>query len=346
MGQVVWGGRTFSTPQQLAAWLAARGANYKTWAANHPAAAASLEGRSSTLPGTGDANPQGGAQTYQDLISGEPIGAYERGQLEAQNAAAAAQRAAAVKDAITRYGGLPPGFQDPYGDLAGLGNIPQNNAYSTLSQLTREFTHQRGNLNADLAARGVLSSGEKTLGDQEIGYQEGMARQNALDQLLQQIGGIDTQYAQGAADRAQQLSQIYNDAMQRLIDAGISPQQAASMASSVAAAAGASGATGSRTGSGVNPTASGSGNPQSGFGNPAVGPAAAAGASASGASRFFGARGAPPAGWQASYQLPGVKYQGLDPRTSWFNPQVAARNAARITSMPGYKPQSTSLFYR
>lgn len=41
-GGVVWGGQTFYTRAALGSWLAARGSNYQTWAANHPTAAAKL----------------------------------------------------------------------------------------------------------------------------------------------------------------------------------------------------------------------------------------------------------------------------------------------------------------
>jgi hypothetical protein len=42
---VQWGGRQFSSPTSLTAWLEARGLSYDRWAANHPGAAARLEAR-------------------------------------------------------------------------------------------------------------------------------------------------------------------------------------------------------------------------------------------------------------------------------------------------------------
>jgi hypothetical protein len=42
---VTWGGVVHGSPGDLGGWLAARGGSYETWAKNHPAAAARLEGR-------------------------------------------------------------------------------------------------------------------------------------------------------------------------------------------------------------------------------------------------------------------------------------------------------------
>lgn len=40
---VQWGGQTFYTKAELGSWLSAHGANYATWAKNHPGAAAKLK---------------------------------------------------------------------------------------------------------------------------------------------------------------------------------------------------------------------------------------------------------------------------------------------------------------
>jgi hypothetical protein len=54
---VAWGGRAFSGPAALSEWLSGRGLRYDTWAKNHPAAAARLEGREQreTVPATAPA---------------------------------------------------------------------------------------------------------------------------------------------------------------------------------------------------------------------------------------------------------------------------------------------------
>jgi hypothetical protein len=44
---VVWGDRVFLSPSDLTAWLHARGATYRGWSHNHPAAADRLERRTS-----------------------------------------------------------------------------------------------------------------------------------------------------------------------------------------------------------------------------------------------------------------------------------------------------------
>jgi hypothetical protein len=42
---VDWGGTSFASPEQFRQWLSYQGLSYRTWARNHPSAAARLEGR-------------------------------------------------------------------------------------------------------------------------------------------------------------------------------------------------------------------------------------------------------------------------------------------------------------
>lgn len=49
---VNWGGESFSSRGQLRGWLRAHGHSYRGWAANHPFAAARLEGRDAPAPET------------------------------------------------------------------------------------------------------------------------------------------------------------------------------------------------------------------------------------------------------------------------------------------------------
>jgi len=52
-----WGGQEFSTPAGLAAWLQSRDLSYTRWAANHPSAAARLEGRALDAGGPATVKP-------------------------------------------------------------------------------------------------------------------------------------------------------------------------------------------------------------------------------------------------------------------------------------------------
>lgn len=64
---VVWGGDAFSTPDEIASWLRARGFTYETWAERHPSAAARLEGREPPQPApeavAAEAAPASGDET-------------------------------------------------------------------------------------------------------------------------------------------------------------------------------------------------------------------------------------------------------------------------------------------
>lgn len=137
-----------------------------------------------TPTATAPAAPAGQIQTfggytpdYAGLIKADP--GYIAGQSAAQaaQATAAAQRKAALQQAIVRYGGgLPSNFTDQYGDIdqATL-DAAKNNQQSTLANLSTNYAQSEQQFLRQLAARGALQSGDLNYGEDQL--QRGYAQQ-------------------------------------------------------------------------------------------------------------------------------------------------------------------------
>jgi hypothetical protein len=167
------------------------------------------------------------ATPYDSAIKSEGILRYLLAQLAAEDAAQRSGLRSGIGALIGDYGAVPGGYQDTYGILSPeVRALAANNPFSTLKQLDRQRGQQRGNLKQQLAARGAIQSGEYALGENDIGYQYGLQNYNALRDLMSQIAQAEGGYASGARDRLTQQGQLYQDAVGRLREAGISPTPA------------------------------------------------------------------------------------------------------------------------
>lgn len=210
MAAVKWGGRIFKTPAELAEWLRARGGpSIQEWAIRNPVAAKGFNM---------------GAGAYQDQIQNEGIYTAQAGQLQAEDFASAAQRRAQIRNLIAQYGGAPAGFTDKFGDIdAATLALAGKNPYSTIATLDRNQKQDTGSMVAQLAARGVVQSGENALKRQEIGYQRGRDEYDAINELMGSIGGLEGEYASGVRGRAGQQADYASQAMDRLVESGFRP---------------------------------------------------------------------------------------------------------------------------
>ncbi len=154
---------------------------------------------------------------YGDIIKHDP------GYLAARNAAdyaastGAATRRQTLRDALIRYGGLPAGFKDQYGDFdqATL-ELAKNNSHSILSQMAQNDKLQHMQLQKSLAARGMLQSSELGFGNDQLSqaYSQnqydasnafGSGAQNAIGQYTGILG-------QNARDLAAAIANASHDA--------------------------------------------------------------------------------------------------------------------------------------
>ena len=137
---------------------------------------------------------------YQSLIEHDPYFAQVRDLLSAQSVSDAAQRDAQLGQAFINFGETPSGYGD-----SNVSQAASNNPYSTLAQL--QLAHQnnlRNNAN-QLAARGILQSGEYgyQLGNENHDYLQN--QYEARQQLLDFINGVQSAFAQAEQNRQQQL---------------------------------------------------------------------------------------------------------------------------------------------
>lgn len=130
---------------------------------------------------------------WQSIIASNPD--YMNWQLGAQKTAdeAASQRRAALRALSVRFGGLPSNFSDVYGDIdPETAKLAAENPESENARLLRSYTDQVEQTRRQLAARGMLQSGE-------FGYSQDqldLARQGDIYNLNNQF--LDT--AQGAVN--------------------------------------------------------------------------------------------------------------------------------------------------
>ena len=144
---------------------------------------------------------------YDALIKSDPAyGAAQSAAQLAQSNASAARRAA-LRSAVIRYGGMPAGFTDQYGDLdQGTLDTAQNNSQSVLANLAHDYSQSEEQFKRGLAARGALQSGDLNYGEDQL--QRGYAQQqyDAANQVGDQAQQDLSQYSGVLASNAQNMA--------------------------------------------------------------------------------------------------------------------------------------------
>lgn len=164
--------------------------------------------------------PTSAADYYLQLIQSDPGYLQIKAALEASRVSAAAQRASDVQRALIDFGIVPEGFlSEDVSDLTR--NLAQQSTSSGLSVAARlQKAHQDSvrNIQNNLAARGILQSGETgfQLGEQQLASAQ--AQHDATKQLLDYLAGVQAAFAQGEAERGQTAAEAAAEAMQRQMD--------------------------------------------------------------------------------------------------------------------------------
>lgn len=113
---------------------------------------------------------------YKDLILGDPsyLAWKNNSQLDLSQAASA--RGAALKSLATRYGGLPTGFKDTYGDIdPNTLDLAGRNQFSDVNKVRKNYEDGVQALKRQLAGRGALQSGDLGYGMDQAEYSRGAA---------------------------------------------------------------------------------------------------------------------------------------------------------------------------
>lgn len=188
---------------------------------------------------TGQIGGSGGVD-WQSMIGGS----YEVAQAEAMMAAQMAR----ARDAFT--GDLRQAFIDLgyTGDQSKLGNLSQyldkdtiqaavNNKYSSYNQIAEAQARADATNNAQLAARGILSSGQTSKSASDVLQAAEQNRYNSLRSFLQagsqgltHIGDVESQLAQGVMNArfaaAQRLAGMYGSGLGGGAPAAVDPYAA------------------------------------------------------------------------------------------------------------------------
>jgi hypothetical protein len=158
---------------------------------------------------------------YENLLKNNPLYSQQLANLSAAGTIADSQRRQAIQKLLADFGYIPEGYNDQYGDVndlvRGLAGANTSAGLSTYAQLGRERDTQARNVKNDLAARGMLSSGETGY---QLGQNEREYMQNLTDserQLLDQLTGFAGQYTGAVSDIATQKTDAAQNAMQEIL---------------------------------------------------------------------------------------------------------------------------------
>lgn len=172
-----------------------------------PVAPALVNFNAAQLP---DAYRAGAPPNWQSIIAGNPdymqwsLGAGERADT------AASQRKAALRALAVRFGGLPAGFSDVYGDIDPntLATASENPA-SENNRLLKAYSDQIEQNRRQLASRGMLQSGELGYSQDQLDFQRGNDVYDLNNQFLDAAQGSINDYAGIVAGlNAEQIDQI------------------------------------------------------------------------------------------------------------------------------------------
>jgi hypothetical protein len=139
---------------------------------------------------------------YNALLAGDPTLMGSIAQIAAAGAGAGREKTLAVRRAITQHGEVPVSGA-PLGDIdEATRQAALANPLSTVRQLDEARGHNRADLGAALAGRGMLASGALTGGETKIqaGYEKGKGM--ATQQLLDALGGYESSFAQAQRELA------------------------------------------------------------------------------------------------------------------------------------------------
>lgn len=157
---------------------------------------------------------------YHPDLSGGVMGDFET--QAAQNAIAAANAADAA-GAKASINALAVGWGGDLANMVKSGLIDQKtadaakaNQFSQMANLQHALDQGGGQLQNQLAARGILNSGALSSGNTQLQYQYQGQTQQGLQDLMSKVNEIRHQQASAAADRQGSLAGVYGDVASRL----------------------------------------------------------------------------------------------------------------------------------
>jgi hypothetical protein len=163
---------------------------------------------------------------YAALIENDPAYQQLKTTLSAQGIASASQLRSAIQQALIQFGAVPdlPGdvAKNAGLDTAGTAALASGNPFSVLAQFAQKYQQDQQQTENQLAARGILSSGETGFQLGKLGQANALGQYNATNSLLGSIGTLNDQYVAGRQAAAQALAQGASTAEANQV--GMNPQ--------------------------------------------------------------------------------------------------------------------------
>lgn len=211
-GTTLQGGQMSFTPGTTPAWI-----NPGSTVAPPPAAPAPAgpDPRSGGGGGGGSVNWNAIMQQMASWLQGSS-------QANAMRDQAAAARRASIQQLAIKYGGLPSGFEDKFGDFdSATQALAGQNQFADTKLLAKRYLESQDQLKRQLAARRALSSGETGYGMDKLDFQKGVDESNLGNDFLGNINNAYSQYgdrmSQAYAIEAQAAQQARMEALQLMM---------------------------------------------------------------------------------------------------------------------------------
>jgi hypothetical protein len=146
--------------------------------------------------------------SYQNRIRNDPWFMQQQALLQAQSAADAALLRQRLSQMLVQFGQVPEGYSSPYMDATVPGLAQQNTQAGTslLARLMKAAQDARLQTVNQLAARGILSSGETGYQLGELALAQKQAEYDARTGVLSQLNEL--QAGNASAELARKLAEI------------------------------------------------------------------------------------------------------------------------------------------
>jgi hypothetical protein len=134
---------------------------------------------------------------------------------------AASNRKAALRALAVRYGGLPGGFKDVYGDIdESTLATSQGNPLSESARLSKNYADSTEQYKRSLAARHALQSGDLGYGLDQLDFQSSADRYDLSQQFMDVAQQVINSYGGTLAGLNQELINAIRQAAQDVYDMG------------------------------------------------------------------------------------------------------------------------------
>lgn len=174
----------------------------------NPAAGAGATGTTSPL---NSITLGGGTRDYAADIYNNPAFKMLRDQLSSAGIADAAHLRGTIQQALIGFGAVPnlptDVLQNSGLDTGETSALAAGNPFSTVKRLQQDYDDRQNLVKKQLAARGILDSGETGYQLGRLGQSQAQSQYDATSSLLGGISGLNDQYVAGRQAAASQLAQ-------------------------------------------------------------------------------------------------------------------------------------------